>query len=186
MKGGASQRAPCQNATSPESGPASSRRKRGVGRGAHSATDAGFGARRGPAPFVGYGIEQRRIRAPIRSYHDIWFRSIHRRTPTSFPHTLTSFPHTPTSFPHILPSFPHILTSFPHILTSFPHILTSFPLPPTSFPRRRESPPPCIAFDKTELTYYHRTMTTPRNHKPKEIPPCANHTNPQPPSRPSA
>ncbi len=51
---------------------------------------------------------------------------------------------------------------------------------PTSFPRRRESPPPCIAFDKTELTYYHRTMTTPQNHIPRRQPQCTKHPTCQP------
>ena len=40
----------------------------------------------------------------------------------------------------------------------------SFPYPPPSFPRRRESIPG-LAFDKTELPYYHRPMATTRKYK---------------------
>ena len=66
------------------------------------------------------------------------------------------------------------LTSLPHPTTSLLHRprhshtpSTSLPHPTTSFPRRRESIPPCIAFDKTELPYYPRHMDTPRNRSPR-------------------
>ena len=58
-------------------------------------------------------------------------------------------------------------TSFEVPFDSFPNPPTSYPHPPTSFPRRRESPPPCISFDRTELKYYSRTMTTQRIHHPR-------------------
>ncbi len=115
-------------------------------------------------------------------------RSVHAMTFGSVRSIDAHSRHSPTHSRHSRTYSRHSRTYSRHSRTYSHHSHTppSFPLPPTSFPRRRESPPPCIAFDKTEPTYYHRTMTTPRNHKPKEIPPCANHTNPQPPSRPSA
>ena len=66
----------------------------------------------------------------------------------------------------------------------------------SSFPRRRESHSRVrrvsiampaqthrtarFAFDKTELTYYSRTMTTPSKPRPEEIAPCAKHPNCRP------
>ena len=53
-------------------------------------------------------------------------------------------------------------------------------LPPV---RRYESHPDRTSrfeFDRTEPTYYSEYMTTLQNHDPKEIPPCAKHTNPPP------
>ena len=72
---------------------------------------------------------------------------------------------------------------------------TSFPHPPTSFPRRRESTH-CVrrapivlpaqthrtnrtVFDRTELTYYYRPMTTIAKPQPKETAPCVKHPNSQ-------
>ena len=78
----------------------------------------------------------------------------------SFPHPLPSFPHTPTRHSHTYSR--HSRTQPRHSPTQPRHI----PHPPTSFPRRRESKHPCIALDRTEPTYYHRTMTTQRNHVP--------------------
>ena len=73
---------------------------------------------------------------------------------------------------------------------------TSFPQPPTSFPRRRESSgrvrraPIAIpaqtyrtnrtVFDRTELAYYSRPMTTITKPYPKETAPCAKHPDSQP------
>ena len=105
----------------------------------------------------------------------------------------------PAVIPALIPpptSFPHLPSSYPHSCPPYPRPPTSFPQPPTSFPRRRESPP-CvrhasiampaqkpqtirIEFDKTELTYYSGTMTTPRNHIPRRQPQCTKHPTCQP------
>ena len=72
--------------------------------------------------------------------------------------------------------------SLPHPTTSFPHTVHVTPAPTTSLPRTvHVTPAPshvipakagiyfplCITFDKTELPYYHETMTTQRNHNPR-------------------
>ena len=58
------------------------------------------------------------------------------------------------------------------------------PAPTHVIPAKAGISTPGIAFDKTEPTYYSGIMTTQRNHDP-EIPPCAKHTNPQPPPPPA-
>ena len=110
----------------------------------------------------------------------IEFRSIHSRTPPpSFPHSPPSFPPSP----HVIPAPTNVIPALP---PSFPHPPTSSPHSPRHsrthqrHPRQRHPRPthvipakagiPCIAFDKTEPTYYHRTMTTPSNHTQRRQP----------------
>ena len=73
-----------------------------------------------------------------------------------------------------------------HVVHSPSHVI---PAKAGISPRVRPAPIPIPAqthrtdrtvFDKTEPAYYSEPMTTPSKPQPKEIPPCAKHTNPQP------
>ena len=98
--------------------------------------------------------------------------------PPSLPHPTTSFPRTVHVTPapnHVIPTHRprHSRTQPRHShapSTSFPHR----PRHSRTLPRHsREGGnlfPLCITFDKTELPYYHKTMTTQPNHNPRRSP----------------
>ena len=115
----------------------------------------------------------------------------HARHPSTNSRLPPSNPRLPPSNPRLHPSNPRLPPSNPRLHPSNPRHSREGGNPPRCVRRAfiaipaQTHRPYRFAFDRTEPTYYPRTMTTPSKPHPKEIPPCVKHTNLQP-SRPQS
>ena len=104
--------------------------------------------------------------------------SHHSRTPLR--HSRTNSHHSRTPLHHSCTNSRHSRTNSRHSREGGnpPRCVHHAPIAMPAQTHRTER----IAFDKTELTYYPRTMTTLSKPYPEETAPCAKHTSSQPPT----